>query len=344
MPSDDEIFVQICGLAEKEFVDNPQEIFDLVGISNLDKSLILDYISGDYTISDLDRKYFNTCKRAYYLIHKVLSIDTINKVESKSGRRTKNMFNVYLDKIESDIINDYKSGKYYQLELAKKYNVSVNTIYRLIHRKLSESEIHYLMCKTKCIYSVELCKRIVDDYRTRNYYLFELARIYNMPYSSVSPIICKYIDKLERLEIQNYQHNRDFDGSESEWRRFGIYKTVFSEKCKCEVGFRGSLERKTILFLENDENVKFYSYEPLRITYGEGRTYIPDFIVEYIDGKIILIEVKPDIEVELPINKLKFKAAREYCLANSLEFVVVTDIYLNSNSSLNLVGLNENRR
>jgi hypothetical protein len=81
-----------------------------------------------------------------------------------------------------------------------------------------------------------------------------------------------------------------------------------------------------------------YVYEPFKIPYtsnrktGKVRNYIPDVLVTYADRKV-LVEIKPSKRVTGRTNMKKMLAAKDYCLANSWEYSLVTE------KELKLLGL-----
>lgn len=84
-------------------------------------------------------------------------------------------------------------------------------------------------------------------------------------------------------------------------------------------------------WLDADETVKTYSYEQTIIPYvsnartGKVRKYYPDFLIEYVDGKRVMAEVKPSKKVTQATVVKKLKAAREWCLAHSVTLEVITE-------------------
>ena len=57
---------------------------------------------------------------------------------------------------------------------------------------------------------------------------------------------------------------------------------------------------------------------------GKSRTYVPDFLIEYADGRRVVEEVKPAFQLESATVKAKHAAAREQLAADGIEFRVVT--------------------
>lgn len=87
---------------------------------------------------------------------------------------------------------------------------------------------------------------------------------------------------------------------------------------------KSTYETKYALILENDPNVLKFTYEPFKIRYryrGRYRNYIPDYLIEYVDGSKAVAEVKPAKLLQLTRNKAKIKAGHT-C---GITFMVVTE-------------------
>jgi hypothetical protein len=89
---------------------------------------------------------------------------------------------------------------------------------------------------------------------------------------------------------------------------------------------KSTYETKYVEILEADPDVVRFVYEPFKIQYHYGkkkrkRNYIPDFLVEYSDGREELIEIKPKKLLSMPKNQAKIKAGEDHEIA----FRVVTE-------------------
>lgn len=101
---------------------------------------------------------------------------------------------------------------------------------------------------------------------------------------------------------------------------------IFSTKANRELFYRSSWEKQTIEWLDGSSLIKGFEYEPCSIAYQliEGdrmnkRHYIPDFIVEFVDGHKEMWEIKPKAFFESVKTKLKQAAAEEYCRINLID-------------------------
>lgn len=127
-----------------------------------------------------------------------------------------------------------------------------------------------------------------------------------------------------------------------------------------DIIYRSKWEYKFCLYCDNEERIKKWSMESIKIPYDViyngnyvTKTYIPDFWVqiEKIDGETeeIVFEIKPQKELEEPIepkkmsikslqnyeyrlktylkNINKWEAADKYCKKRGMSFHVITEKY-----------------
>ena len=125
-------------------------------------------------------------------------------------------------------------------------------------------------------------------------------------------------------------------------KKFSLTGVINISQINKPVQFESSLERDYIYLLEFNPNVKFYLEQPLEIKFeysnGKKRKYTPDFIVEYFDGKIELIEIKYKSTLISKKDELeiKFTAARKFCKKNNFNFIVITDEYIRIDKEIEL--------
>lgn len=120
------------------------------------------------------------------------------------------------------------------------------------------------------------------------------------------------------------------------------YKRIefFSLKANKLLKSRSGWEYAYFQYLDNNQDVKSYEYESLKIPYlsnkksGKIRNYIPDFIITYFDGTVLIVEIKPKRFLEKLQIKKKLIAAKEYAEKNKIQFKVLTEDDLNA---LNLI-------
>ncbi len=107
----------------------------------------------------------------------------------------------------------------------------------------------------------------------------------------------------------------------------GYFKSI---KCNSDIYYGSSYELRCIYLLENDDSVASFSRANTFID-RDKRYRNPDLLVNYIDGKVEIIEVKAEkvlanhIEVQKQVEE-----TRNYCLLNNIAFRVWSE----SNSGL----------
>ena len=107
-------------------------------------------------------------------------------------------------------------------------------------------------------------------------------------------------------------------------------KKLFPQMKHERIIFRSSYEKKFVYWLENNPSVKYWGSECLKIPYfypGDGKThsYYPDYFVEVVDGRKMVVEIKPSSQTVPPKsennwytqeyrkNMCKWKATKEFC-------------------------------
>lgn len=95
-----------------------------------------------------------------------------------------------------------------------------------------------------------------------------------------------------------------------------------------KVTYRSLWERRFMLYCDRSSQIKSWSSEEVHIPYispkdNKWHNYYPDFLIESHDGKKMMVEIKPFYQWRWDINKAKWKAAREYCKENGIQFKVL---------------------
>jgi TnsA-like endonuclease N terminal len=93
--------------------------------------------------------------------------------------------------------------------------------------------------------------------------------------------------------------------------------------------YDGSWERDYMAELEDDPEVDAWTKQHrIRIPYidpqNRRREFRPDFLVRLDDGRLQLHEVKGGHLINNPETKKKFEAAKAWCDAREIDWVVVT--------------------
>jgi len=111
-------------------------------------------------------------------------------------------------------------------------------------------------------------------------------------------------------------------------RKRGVYSSI---KMKTPMTYRSGWELEYFKYLDSLESVANFFSESLKIQYvsnvktGKTRNYIPDLLVEYVDGNKVLIEIKPSSKISQRVNVKKFAAAQKYCDVNGIRFQIITE-------------------
>jgi hypothetical protein len=105
--------------------------------------------------------------------------------------------------------------------------------------------------------------------------------------------------------------------------KFGYY---VSQKMNEEFYYRSSYELIRFTQLEQDESVIKYTIKHgLRFPYkykGKIKHYVPDILIEYSNGEIVLEEIKGWVRNQ-KMFELKCEAAEKYCRENNITYKVV---------------------
>jgi len=116
----------------------------------------------------------------------------------------------------------------------------------------------------------------------------------------------------------------------SHYHKGSYVSTKTGQDCK----FRSGWEEKFMKYLDETETVKSWSYESITIDYlsnkrtAKYRKYYPDFKVEYADGLIEIIEIKPKKRLDQVVVKKKLAAALEWCGVHGFTLRIITEIEL----------------
>ena len=93
--------------------------------------------------------------------------------------------------------------------------------------------------------------------------------------------------------------------------------------------YQSDLERRMMGRLELDSTVKHWmKRHGISIPWIDGqkhqRRYVPDFLVEYTDGRKALIEVKDPSRIDSDDVNRKRKSAEMWCKQRRMEYVIAT--------------------
>lgn len=119
---------------------------------------------------------------------------------------------------------------------------------------------------------------------------------------------------------------RDQSGSRKKTQyKQGEYE---SKKTGRKLHYRSGLEMKFYELLDQDNDVVAFYAEPISIPYyfkGTMKNYIPDLVVQFVDGRKEIWEVKPSCQTTLAINEAKWSYATKYAEGKGMHFKVQTE-------------------
>jgi hypothetical protein len=108
--------------------------------------------------------------------------------------------------------------------------------------------------------------------------------------------------------------------------------SIYLAKLDREVFYESGVERQFLSMLDRAPDVKSFVEQPCAIQYDfEGpKTYHPDVLVEFVDGRLMLVEVKDIMHLVDSKNLTKYDSARSYAHSQGWGWAVCT----NGNPSL----------
>lgn len=116
--------------------------------------------------------------------------------------------------------------------------------------------------------------------------------------------------------------------------------SISSLKNNDSIQFESSLERDFIYLLEFDKEVFRYVEQPFKLYYYKNDMsmyYVPDFYVEYWNGRKELVEIKyqDDLIKNKSKYREKFKIAEVFCKENNIEFKIYSEIEIRTHRLFN---------
>lgn len=121
---------------------------------------------------------------------------------------------------------------------------------------------------------------------------------------------------------------------------------LFESQRKQPIIYRSSWEKKFIYWCEMSPKVKHWGSECTCIKYynpisEKEHRYYPDFVVELIDGQIMIVEIKPSNQTQPPkkentwayktfaTNAAKWKEIKRKCEERGYKFCILTENTIN---------------
>lgn len=117
-------------------------------------------------------------------------------------------------------------------------------------------------------------------------------------------------------------------GRRSARENVGKQGAFHSRKCGAWIYTDSNYEFARLWQHEDDTSVASFRRCSDTIRYefeGKARSYRPDFVVEYVDGRVVVEEVKPCAMASKGPNPAKFQAAQSFYAALGFAYLVVTE-------------------
>ena len=164
-------------------------------------------------------------------------------------------------------------------------------------------------------------------------------KIHNGSYKKVgSSVKAAYENNLDLRVKQSLSHKRLWEDDsyfnkmmENRSNGRGIKSSIYSKYEGKYIHLDSSWERSYFIFMESNNSIKSITRVNKRIIKyfsnykNKNRTYLPDFKVEYTDGRIEIIEIKPRYQLEWEEVKEKKSAAEKYCQENNMTYRILTE-------------------
>lgn len=119
-------------------------------------------------------------------------------------------------------------------------------------------------------------------------------------------------------------------------------KKLFESVKNQPIIYRSSWERRFISWCENCKKVKYWGSECICIKYHnpvdqKQHRYYPDFVVQLEDGTILIVEIKPKNQTQIPdcenswatktyaVNSAKWSEIKKRCDEKGYKFCILTE-------------------
>lgn len=198
-------------------------------------------------------------------------------------------------------------------ELAKKYNVDRRTIMDwLIRQGITPKKFNETLGVTP-----EMKQRARDLYINDNLNCSDIEKIIGVSSRS----IFDWIKDVKRSQSEIAAIKIAKKGSINSRGKKGKVQTKFGK-----IYFDSAYERDRLIQLNSVEEITSIQRCKDRLKYQGSSNYVPDFFIEYKDGRMVVEEVKPFSMIEKGKNPLKFKHAREFYSDKNIVFRIATEV------------------
>ena len=255
--------------------------------------------------------------------------EEIKKIVEKTGiprRRVYEILNTHgivrhfnkkiTESAKINICKDFLDGKTFE-DIALEYNIkSTGTISKILKENniIVQKKIHNKIDE-------KIVNKVVNEYKN-GLSICELRDIYGYGTSTIARWIRKAgvtRNLSDAFSLSSIKGRKHFRGTNLPW--FSIKNNKW---------FVADSLWEAVRMEQLDNDVKVLSWEKGvdRIEYfdmyGKKHYYIPDFKIFYINN-IIVEEVKPYNQIQLPINIIKFDAAKKYYENLGIKYKIVTE-------------------
>ncbi len=115
--------------------------------------------------------------------------------------------------------------------------------------------------------------------------------------------------------IQSFLPKRGMGNKDGE-DGMSLYGTFYSKKLERNVFYESKLEERFFKLLERSTGVYAYCEQPFTLSFeinGKGYRYTPDVLLQLEDGRCLVAEIKPLMDMVIREVQTKFQQLHEYC-------------------------------
>lgn len=294
------------------------------------------YLSESIRCCVKERNYYILCMRLGLLDGEKKTLQEVGEVFDLSRERIR--------QIESKC---YQTLRYYSREKSEKNHSRsvVRYLYTLLSNWISpneEPDILYIATLIHRINKIQYTRLIVSLF----YPLDDVIQKERETITIIKDIFLKQKEIAELNHDQTTKFNKIFKGvawpkkttvvntddfnylkpqRQVNYNKNSISGEFFSEKNKCIIEYESNVEYRFCMYLEYLNDIKKYIQQPIKISYsinGNQKSYYPDFLVLFKDGRCALVEIKPKAHMMIYYNILKYMALQKYCIQKGIGYLI----------------------
>jgi hypothetical protein len=293
-----------------------------------------------------DKQFYVDLVKLYYETKSAKKVSKLVGLDSKYINTILKKFNVsiFCKRMDKDVLDLIIKDKLNGLSLGQlklKYNFSLESLKRNLNNAGIDTSLKNPFDN--------LSEELVEEYKTKQ--LKELSKKYKVGVRTIKKYLLskgvsiRTLSQSVSLNIKNKGVN--FRGENINFK---------SNKNGSDILANSSYELARFLELEKDSSVLYYTKDVETICYNDcNNNYTADIYIEYVDGRKVVEEVKPNwylnymkkvlslvdylsheqiaekLNISIKsINKfimsdLKFKEARSYFIAKGIEYKIITE-------------------